>query len=82
LLSLLLLLLLRLLLLLVVMVVVLFLILTLLGSLERFIAILIENANGKWPLWLNPHPIMVIPIGPKYFEYGEKVNKVFVLLFG
>jgi threonyl-tRNA synthetase len=45
-----------------------------LGSLERFMAILIESTNGKWPLWLNPHPIMIVPIGPKFYEYGEKVR--------
>ena len=43
------------------------------GSLERFMAILIETTNGKWPFWLNPHPVMIIPVGPKYYDYGEKV---------
>jgi len=46
-----------------------------LGSLERFMAILIESTNGKWPFWLNPHPVMIVPVGPPLYAYGEKVKK-------
>lgn len=44
-----------------------------LGSIERFMAILVENTNGKWPLWLSPNPVWVVPVGPKYYDYAEKV---------
>jgi len=46
-----------------------------LGSIERFMAILVENTNGKWPFWLSPVPIVVVPVGPKYYDYGAKVRK-------
>jgi len=45
-----------------------------LGSIERFMAILVENTNGKWPFWLSPNPIIIVPVGPKYYEYAAKVK--------
>ena len=43
------------------------------GSLERFIALLIEHTAGKFPLWLNPDQIIILPISEKYNEYGVEV---------
>uniref|UniRef100_A0A4W4E5V5 threonine--tRNA ligase n=1 Tax=Electrophorus electricus TaxID=8005 RepID=A0A4W4E5V5_ELEEL len=44
-----------------------------LGSVERMIAILTENYAGKWPLWLSPHQVMVVPVNPSLEEYASKV---------
>ena len=43
------------------------------GSLERFIAVLIENCAGNFPLWLSPDQVAVLPISEKYSEYAEEV---------
>jgi threonyl-tRNA synthetase len=43
------------------------------GSMERFIAILIENTAGNFPLWLSPEQIAILPISEKYADYAEKV---------
>ncbi len=43
------------------------------GSMERFIAILIEHTGGKFPLWLAPQQVVVLPISDKYHEYAQKV---------
>ncbi|WP_291068024.1 MULTISPECIES: threonine--tRNA ligase [unclassified Empedobacter] len=43
------------------------------GSMERFIAILLENTAGNLPLWLTPDLFTILPISEKYVEYGEKV---------
>ncbi|KAG7270402.1 hypothetical protein CRUP_009123 [Coryphaenoides rupestris] len=48
-----------------------------LGSVERMIAILTENYGGKWPLWLSPRQVMVVPVGPVYDEYAQKVQQEF-----
>uniref|UniRef100_A0A8C2ZWF4 threonine--tRNA ligase n=1 Tax=Cyclopterus lumpus TaxID=8103 RepID=A0A8C2ZWF4_CYCLU len=48
-----------------------------LGSVERMIAILTENYGGKWPLWLSPRQVMVIPLGPTCEEYARKVQQEF-----
>uniref|UniRef100_A0A8C4SDZ8 threonine--tRNA ligase n=1 Tax=Erpetoichthys calabaricus TaxID=27687 RepID=A0A8C4SDZ8_ERPCA len=48
-----------------------------LGSVERMIAILTENYGGKWPLWLSPRQVMVIPVGPTCEEYAQKVRQEF-----
>lgn len=45
-----------------------------LGSVERMIAILTENYAGKWPFWLSPRQIMIVPVGPMYDDYAEKVR--------
>ncbi|XP_026858904.2 threonine--tRNA ligase 2, cytoplasmic isoform X1 [Electrophorus electricus] len=44
-----------------------------LGSLERMIAILAENFSGKWPLWLSPAQVMVLPVGTDIERYGRDV---------
>ncbi len=45
------------------------------GSIERFIGILIEQYAGKFPVWLAPTQVKIIPISDKYAEYAEKVRK-------
>jgi threonyl-tRNA synthetase len=47
------------------------------GSLERFIAILIENFAGDLPLWINPQQIRVLPVSEKFLEYSRQVNERF-----
>jgi threonyl-tRNA synthetase len=46
------------------------------GSLERFVAVLIEHCAGNFPLWLTPDPITVLPISEKYHDYAQKVVNV------
>ncbi len=43
------------------------------GSFERFIAVLIENCAGNFPLWLAPTQIMVLPISDKFNDYAQEV---------
>ncbi len=45
------------------------------GSMERFVAVLIEHTAGKFPLWLTPDQVIVLPISEKYHDYAEKVLK-------
>ncbi|KAJ0115870.1 threonyl-trna synthetase [Diaporthe amygdali] len=47
------------------------------GSVERFAAILCEHYGGKWPLWLSPRQIMVIPVGKGFYGYAEEVRRLF-----
>jgi threonyl-tRNA synthetase len=47
------------------------------GSFERMIAILTEHFAGKWPLWLSPKQVMVVPISAGSYEYAEEVKKAF-----
>jgi threonyl-tRNA synthetase len=46
---------------------------TILGSTERVIAVLIENTAGKFPLWLTPEQVIILPISEKYHNYAKKV---------
>lgn len=46
-----------------------------LGSVERMIAILCESYAGKWPFWLSPRQIMVVPVVNHFDEYAEEVRK-------
>jgi threonyl-tRNA synthetase len=43
------------------------------GSMERFIAILIEHTGGNFPLWLTPEQVILLPISEKYENYTKKV---------
>ena len=43
------------------------------GSIERFVAILIESTAGNFPLWLAPEQIAILPISEKYHDYAQKV---------
>ena len=44
------------------------------GSMERFVAVLLEHTAGKFPLWLSPDQVAVLPISEKYNDYAEKVT--------
>ena len=46
------------------------------GSMERFVAVLIEHTAGKFPLWLTPEQVRILPISEKYHEYAEKVLRL------
>ncbi|MFK5958020.1 MAG: threonine--tRNA ligase [Lutibacter sp.] len=43
------------------------------GSMERFIAVLLEHTAGKFPLWLTPEQVIILPISDKYQKYAENV---------
>ena len=43
------------------------------GSMERFVAVLIEHTAGKFPLWLAPDQVVIMPISEKYVDYAKKV---------
>ena len=45
-----------------------------LGSLERFIGILIEHYGGKFPLWLNPNQVKVVPVSDKFLDWAQTVT--------
>ncbi len=44
------------------------------GSMERFIAVLIENCAGDFPLWLSPDQVIILPISEKFAAYAEEVK--------
>ncbi len=44
------------------------------GSMERFVAVLIEHTGGKFPLWLTPDQVVVLPISEKFNEYAHEVR--------
>ncbi len=46
------------------------------GSLERFIAVLIEHCGGNFPLWLSPDQFAILPISEKYNDYAKKVSEL------
>jgi threonyl-tRNA synthetase len=46
------------------------------GSMERFVAILIEHCAGKFPLWLTPEQVKILPISDRFNEYAKSVSKV------
>ncbi|MGO4921588.1 threonine--tRNA ligase [Maribacter spongiicola] len=45
------------------------------GSMERFIALLIEHTGGNFPLWLTPEQAIILPVSEKHEKYAEKVLK-------
>jgi threonyl-tRNA synthetase len=47
---------------------------TIFGSMERFVAVLIEHTSGKFPLWLSPEQAVVIPVSEKFNDYAKKVS--------
>ncbi len=46
------------------------------GSLERFVAVLIEHTGGKFPLWLSPEQVIILPISEKFHNYAKKVAQL------
>lgn len=47
-----------------------------LGSVERQVAILTEHFGGKWPFWISPRQVKVVPVAQSFFEYGQYVTDV------
>jgi threonyl-tRNA synthetase len=45
------------------------------GSLERFVAVLIEHCGGNFPLWLSPDQVAILPISEKYHDYAQRVHE-------
>ena len=45
------------------------------GSLERFIGILTEHCAGRWPFWLSPRQVLIIPVASAVNDYCESVQK-------
>ena len=45
------------------------------GSMERFVAVLIEHTGGRFPLWLTPDQVAVLPISEKYNDYAKKIGE-------
>ena len=45
------------------------------GSMERFVAVLIEHTGGKFPLWLTPDQVAILPISEKFNDYAEKLKQ-------
>lgn len=43
------------------------------GSMERFVAVLLEHTGGKFPLWLAPDQVVILPVSEKYNEFAKKV---------
>ena len=46
------------------------------GSMERFVAVLIEHCGGNFPLWLAPDQFIILPISEKYHDYAEKASQL------
>ncbi|CCM03110.1 uncharacterized protein FIBRA_05230 [Fibroporia radiculosa] len=46
-----------------------------LGSLERFIAIITEHFAGKWPFWISPRQVLVVPVAIPYKEYASEIGQ-------
>ena len=46
------------------------------GSLERFVAVLIEHCAGNFPLWLSPEQFTILPISEKYEDYAKKLSDI------
>ena len=45
------------------------------GSMERFVAVLLEHTAGRFPLWLTPDQAVVLPISEKFYDYAHEVAK-------
>ena len=44
------------------------------GSMERFVAVLLEHCAGEFPLWLAPDQVIILPVSEKYMDYAQKVQ--------
>jgi threonyl-tRNA synthetase len=47
------------------------------GSMERFIAVLIEHTAGKFPLWLTPDQVVILPVSEKFNDYARRIAACF-----
>jgi threonyl-tRNA synthetase len=48
-----------------------------LGSIERFLGIMVEHFAGKFPLWISPRQLVIIPVTDRHVAYGESIKEVF-----
>ena len=46
------------------------------GSMERFVAVLLEHTGGNFPLWLTPDQVIILPISEKYLDYAWKIRDI------
>jgi len=46
-----------------------------LGSVERMFAVLLESCAGKWPFWISPRQVMIVPVAPPFNEYANTITK-------
>jgi threonyl-tRNA synthetase len=46
------------------------------GSMERFVAVLLEHCAGNFPMWLTPHQAIILPISEKHTEYAQNLLKL------
>ncbi len=46
------------------------------GSMERFVAVLLEHCGGNFPLWLTPEQVAILPISDKYAKYAQHVSQL------
>ncbi|MBQ4355286.1 MAG: threonine--tRNA ligase [Bacteroidales bacterium] len=46
------------------------------GSMERFVAVLLEHTGGNFPLWLTPDQVIILPISEKYLDYAHEVQRL------
>ncbi|GMG44616.1 unnamed protein product [Ambrosiozyma monospora] len=46
------------------------------GSVERFLAMLIDHYNGKWPFWLSPRQAVIIPVNSSHNEHAKKIKEI------
>ena len=44
------------------------------GSMERFVAVLLEHCAGDFPLWLAPDQVIILPVSEKYVDYAQEVQ--------
>ena len=47
------------------------------GSMERFVAVLIEHTAGRFPLWLSPDQVVILPVSEKYNDYAFRLKEYF-----
>merc|ERR1712083_1073826 len=46
-----------------------------LGSVERMFAVLCAHFGGKWPFWLSPRQVMVVPVAPPFDDFAKSIKK-------
>jgi len=46
------------------------------GSMERFVAVLIEHCAGNFPLWLAPQQVAILPVSERFHDYAVELSKV------
>lgn len=46
------------------------------GSFERFLGIITEHFGGKWPFWISPRQVLIVPVMPAVYDYAQEVQKI------